>query len=241
MSSVLVVEAKNVARAARRMLGLSPMCSVIRELRSRGIDVARLDALECFAFTGAMHTRDYAPAVRSLELWEIHAGHEPVLRAGFPGSTVRITDTYAEIARTDRRFGFVVVDNSPVHAEHIEHFDLFPAIFRVLEDEAIVVLDVIPHLNDAVLGRYPEMFRDTTLEARRRFFNASDPRQLLQGEMLACYAARAADAGFRIEWSFSRKRNAIITYFVLRLVRVAGGSDVAEVQPEEAIQTRRSI
>lgn len=240
MTTVLLTEAKNVARALRRTLRLSPMCGVLRELRSRGINVGALNALECFAFTGGMHTRDYAASVRSLELWEIYAGHEPTLRAGFPGSVVRITDTYAEVARTDRRFGFVVVDNSPVHVGHIEHFDLFPDIFRVLEDESVLVLDVIPELNGAVRRQYPEMFKEATLEARRRFFNANDPRHLFQGELLSAYAALAQQAGFRIAWSFFRRRNPIITYLVLRLVRVSGGSGPAEVQPERTTQTRRS-
>lgn len=224
----------------RRKLRLSPMCGVLRDLRARGIHVGGLDALECFAFMGGMHTRDYAASVRSLELWEIHAGHEATLRAGFPGSVVRITDTYAEIRRTDRRFGFVVVDNSPVHGGHIEHFDLFPDIFRVLEDEAVLVLDVIPELNGAVRRQYPEMFDEATLEARRRFFHANDPRHLFQGELLTAYAALALQAGFRVDWSFFRKRNPVITYLVLRLVRVSGGSAQSDAQPEYTTQTRRS-
>lgn len=240
MTSVLFAKAMKGARALRRTLRLSPMCGVLRDIRSRGINVGALDALECFAFTGGMHTRDYASSVRSLELWEIHAGHESALREGFRGSVVRITDTYAEVKRADRRFGFVVVDNSPVHGGHIEHFDLFPEIFRILEDESVLVLDVIPELNRAVRRQYPEMFSEATLEARRRFFRANDPRHLFQGELVTAYAALAEQAGFRLDWSFFRKRNPIITYLVLRLVRVPGGSGMADVQPESATQTRRS-
>ena len=223
------------------MLRLSPMCAVLRELRSRGIDPARLHALECFAFMGGMHTRDYAASVRSLELWEINPRHESALRAGFPGSVVRITDTYVEARRTDRRFGFVVVDNSPVHGEHIEHFDLFPDLFRLLEDEAVVVLDVIPELNARVRRQYPEMFEEATVEARRRFYHANDPGHLFQGAMVSTYAALAKEAGFQLAWSFFQKRNPVITYLVLRLVRVAGGSGTDEAQPEMTTQTRRSV
>lgn len=241
MPTVLEVQAKKVARALRRTLRLSPMCAVLRGLRSRGIDVGALDALECFAFTGGMHTLDYARAVRSLELWEIHAGHEQALRSGFPGAVVRITDSYAEVTRTDRRFGLVVVDNSPVHVGHVEHFDLFPDIFRILQDEAVLVLDVIPDLNGAVRRQYPEMFDASTLEARRRFFHAADPRHLRPEEMLGAYRVRAEEAGFRIAWSFFQRRNPMITYLVLRLVRVPDGSGSSEGQPGRTTQTRRSV
>lgn len=236
--SVLVTQAKWVARTIRRVFRLSPMCSVIRELRGRGIIVSELDALECFAFTGDMHTRDYASSVRSLELWEIHSGHERSLRGKFPGSVVRITDTYDEIRRASRKFGFVVVDNSPLHGGHVEHFDLFPTIFTVLRDRAVMVLDVIPDLNSVVRKHYPEMFRESTLEARQRFYNARDPRHVFRGEMLAAYTARCEAAGFHVEASFFRKRNNILTYLVLLLERVAVGSEIEEIQPAMTTLTR---
>jgi hypothetical protein len=67
MGSMILTVARDSARALRRILQLSPMCAVVREMRRRGITLKECDALECFAFTGAMHTRDYAGKVRSLE------------------------------------------------------------------------------------------------------------------------------------------------------------------------------
>ncbi len=110
----------------RRTLGLSPMQSVMRELTRRGVRVADLRALECFAFDGHMHTIDYAPLVRALEVWEINPVHEAVLRRTFPAAVVHITDTYRQVEECTDRFSLIVVDNSPVHGGHTEHFDLLP-------------------------------------------------------------------------------------------------------------------
>jgi hypothetical protein len=211
--------ARDMARATRRILRLSPMCAVIREVRRRGVAVEQCDALECFAFTGAMHTLDYARVVRNLEVWEINAAHESRLRKHFPGAQVRITDTYDELARSTRRFDMIVVDNSPAHGSHIEHFDLFPGVFRLMKDSCVLVLDVIPSMNGRVRRQYPEMFREEVLRTRAEFYGVADPRMLSEDALLAPYAACARRQGYELRWHFLRKRNSILTYLVLYVVR----------------------
>jgi len=219
MASPILTQARNIARATRRLLRLSPMCAVVRDVRRRGVMVDQCDALECFAFTGAMHTLDYADSVRSLEVWEINPVHEPLLRKHFPGAEIRITDTYDEMLRCTRRFDMIVVDNSPAHGPHVEHFDLFPAIFRLMQDACIVVLDVIPSMNASVSRKYPEMFQDAVLRARAAFYSVADPRELSETALVAPYAACAQRQGYELRWHFVQKRNPILTYLVLYLVR----------------------
>ncbi len=219
MASPMLRHARDMARATRRILRLSPMCAVIREVRRRGVAVEQCDALECFAFTGAMHTLDYARVVRNLEVWEINPAHESLLRKHFPGAQVRITDTYDELARSTGRFDMIVVDNSPAHGPHIEHFDLFPGVFRLMKDSCVMVLDVIPSMNGRVRRQYPEMFREEVLRTRAEFYGVADPRMLSEDALLAPYAACARRQGYELRWHFLRKRNSILTYLVLYVVR----------------------
>lgn len=203
---------------------MSPMSSLMREIRRRGVDLRTVDALECFAFTGAMHTLDYSRSVKSLELWEITPVHEAALRRNFPRAKVRMTDTYQEAARCDRRFDLIVVDNSPVHGEHYEHFDLFPDIFRLMAASCTVVLDVIPTVHGSVRNKYPEMLRPDTLASRVQFYGVDAPEKITEEAMVSAYAKRAQRHGYRIDWHFFRKRNPILTYLVLHLVRIGEGT-----------------
>jgi nitrate reductase NapE component len=195
------------------------MQSVLRELRRRGVQVADLRALECFAFDGHMHTIDYAPLVRALEVWEINPAHEAVLRRTFPAAVVHIADTYRQVEECTDRFSLIVVDNSPVHGGHTEHFDLLPKVFRLAADDCYMVLDIIPKLNASVRGSYPEMFWESTLNARKAFYGVDDPEHMTPGRMEEVYTAIARQAGFSVSWSFRRRRNNIITYLVLALAR----------------------
>ena len=210
------------------------MQAVLRGLRQRGVEPRSCSALECFAFTGAMHTLDYARRVKDLELWEVNPAHHDVLHQRFPGAQVRTVDTYEELQRRDRRFDLIVVDNSPFHGGHVEHFDMFPGLFRLMADAGVLVLDVIPELNATVLENYPEMFREEVLQTRRVFYNVTDPRKISERSMLVAYERLAGRAGFRVDWCFFRKRNPILTYCVMKmsrmLVRVDQGVNEPVVQ-----------
>ncbi len=219
MAPLIPAGVRNTARDVRRVLRLSPMYAVLREMRRRGVMIDSCDVLECFAFTGGMHTLDYARSVRGLELWEINPVHEPILRKRFPGAEVRIVDTYEEVARRDRRFDMIVIDNSPVHGSHVEHFDLFPAMFRLMQDSCVVVLDVMPNLHAGVRRRYPEFFSESVLRTRAEFYGVTDPYTIPEAALVAPYEACARRQGYDVTWYFLQKRNPIITYLVLYVQR----------------------
>src|SRR5689334_5220788 len=94
----------------RRTLGLSPTQQIFRELRRRGVRLNELEALELFAHSGFLHTKDYLPQVASLEAWEIDPRYEEPLRHNLPGAQVKITDSYREIRKTPRKYSLIVVD-----------------------------------------------------------------------------------------------------------------------------------
>jgi len=219
MGSVILETAHQSARALRRVLQLSPMCVVFREMRRRGIAIEECDVLECFAFTGAMHTLDYSRKVRSLEVWEINPNHEKTLRKHFPDAEVRMTDTYEEIIRRDRTFNVIVVDNSPVHEPHVEHYDIFPALFRLMQDTCTVILNVMPDLHTAIRQSYPEMLLEPVLRSRAAFYKVRDPLRIAERDLIAPYAAFATGEGFTLRWHFLRKRNPLLVYLVMHFVR----------------------
>src|SRR6185312_590191 len=133
----------------------SPIENVMSQIGLRGCSLTAMDALEVFGRDGRWHTKQYAHLVKSLEVWELQEKYLPQLQENLPGARFRIVDSYKEIQKTKKKFGLVVVDNSmgifvddPYDGEpptrYCEHFDLFPDIFRVLTDRAVVIVNVIP-------------------------------------------------------------------------------------------------
>jgi hypothetical protein len=210
---------RNVLRPVRRSLGLSPMQKVLRRLRARGIDLKSVRALELFGGSGAYHTVDYSDKVGSLEVWEIDPELESSLRANLPNTTVRIVDCYAELKRTTGRFDFVIVDNPmSTYGGHCEHFDLFPDIFRVLCDQTVLILDVIPRVPPVALKRFPYLFNEEQRQRRREFYHTAEPDHLPLGTILSAYRRHAEQAGFEVEWSFMVRRH-FVFYLALKIRR----------------------
>ncbi len=208
-----LIQLRKSAKSLRRILGLSPMHGVFGELKQRSIDPRTLTCLEVFGADGQNHTKDLADVAASLEIWEIRPKCEPILRHNFPTADIKIADSYAEIKQTSRKYGLVVVDNSAVAMEHIEHFDLFPHIFRILTDPAIMVLNVIPEIS----SKNPER-----MMRRQIFYNAKDPTSITFDEIESAYATLAKQNGWTLEWIFFKRRwtlptrNDIVYYAVLK-------------------------
>jgi hypothetical protein len=231
ITAVLAHARSHTVRAAGRALGILPMQRVVRGLRRRGVALERLDALEVFAYTGERLTRHYAPHVASLEAWEIDPACEHALRRNLPRAEIRILDSFEEIRRTDRRYGLVVVDN-PVWFR--EHFELFPHAFRVLADNAVLVLLVLPELDETTERQYPELFDERHVDRRRAFYETDDPRRVPLEMMVAHYGRLAAESGFALEWSFAEQRRELqglrprrmsMFYLVLKLARSGNSTD----------------
>jgi len=199
----------------RRALGLSPTQRVFRELRRRGVRTESASAVEVFAGTGFRHTIDYRRDVGQLEVWEINPAHEAALEKNLPGATVVITDSFAEVARTARRFEIVVVDNTitTFGRGYVEHFDLFPGLFRIVAPESVLLLNVCPQVP-------PELRSDERRLARRAEFYGTDrPFDVPIDQMVRAYERKMSEHGLRLRWHFDRKRayRAGIHYLVLAM------------------------
>ena len=212
---------RGVVRATRRHLQLTPMKRVLNELTKRGVSVGDLVALEIFGCSGEGHVKDYASLVSSLEVWEIDPQFENTLRRHFPNATVNITDSYQEIKRTSKKYDLIIVDNgtSTRPGGYCEHFDLFPDIFRIAGDSCILVLNVIPEIDQKDTKGYPYLFNDEQLARRRIFYKTDRPEKVTFAQMLDTYRDLCRTYSFSLDWHFFERRN-FIYYLVLRLSKI---------------------
>jgi hypothetical protein len=210
----------------RRALGLSPTQQVFRELSRRGIRLRELQALELFAHSGFLHTKDYLPKVANLEAWEIDPRQEEALRQNLPGAVVKITDSYQEIKRTPRKYNLIVLDAPDcVHGDHgqfCEHFSMLPDVFPIAQDSTVLVLNVMPGYPNGK-SRRRHCFSEAHLEQRRRFYGTDHPETVRWADMIPVYRHLVETNGFELEWYFCRKRtrDGRLHYLVLKLRRLA--------------------
>lgn len=155
-----------------------------------------------------MITRDYAPFVNSLEAWEIEPSYERTLRKNLPEAIVRMVDSYEQLAVTESQFGLVVADTwTEMFGGHCEHFELFPKVFRALDDSAILILNIMPVWK---VGQY----KNEHLRRRRDFYQREDVANIPIDSMVGVYEKLAKQNGFGIKWWFITDR-----YLMYRLRR----------------------
>jgi hypothetical protein len=210
---------RDLLRAMRRALGLSPMQRVLRELQQRGVNIPSLNAIEVFGGCAKRHTLDYASRVAHLEAWEIDPTCETALRKNISNATIRIVDSYQQIRQTSEHFDLIVVDNpASEYDRHFEHFELFPDIFRLVGNSALIVINVIPKTSPGALKKLPNLFNQEHLAARRRFYETERPEDISWAQIVSAYQGQAEMAGFKLEWHFCVRRH-FIYYLVLKISR----------------------
>jgi hypothetical protein len=217
-------------RALRRATGQSAIQHVFRELRQRGVDPTHMQALEVFGRDGEAHTKDYAAQVAALDIWEIDPRYETQLRRNFPSATISIVDSIEELKVTTNKYDLIVVDNElGLFGQCCEHFDLFPQIMRTLNNRSVLILNVVPNIDDEFRATFP--VTDEYLARRRTFYRTSRPEAVALEEMVATYRDIAESTGFELEWSFAQHRRSSyynnMFYLVLGLQRRRDGAVLA--------------
>ena len=208
----------------RRVLGMSPTQRLFRELHHRGVRLEELDALELFAHTGFLHTKDYYPLVRSLEAWELDPAKEPELRKNLPGAIIKMGDAFQEIKKVTRLYSLLVVD-VPERCEsggqvYWEHYELLPDVLRAATDSAVLLINVRPGRDDGAFRKCPP-FPEGLLQRRREFFGTDHPEFIPIEAMIPAYRRLLEANGFALEWYFSLPRvlNGCIHYLPLKIRR----------------------
>jgi hypothetical protein len=200
------------------------MQQVFRELERRGVRVNGLRALEPFAHSGFLHTKDYHRRVASLEAWEIDPRQEASLRRNLPGAEVKITDSYREIKRTPGKYDLIVLDAlDGVYGDggqYCEHFEMLPEVFRAAQDSTLLILNVRPGCPNGK-PRPRLAFTETHLEKRRKFYGTDHPGRVPFEDMIPVYRNLIEANGFELQWYFFRRRTLDdrVHYLVLKIQR----------------------
>jgi hypothetical protein len=209
----------NIKGFVRRRLRQEPIHKVIRKLRKRKINLKDLDALEIFGYTGEYHTRFYAPFVRKLEVWEIDQKYKESLRRNLPLAEIKITDSFKEIKQTGMKYGLIVVDNPmSTFGDYCEHFNLFPDIFRIVGEQAVLILNVIPKITLRDRENRPDLFDDKQLELRSSFYRTQQPDHISFEDMITRYKDLYFENGYILDWFFFQRRTSVY-YLVCRIFR----------------------
>ena len=203
-----------------KIISSNQMEQVLMELEKRKVRLKDLHALEVFGYDGTWHTTSYAFLVSTLEVWEIEQKHLEALQRNLPMAKVKITDSYEEIKNTSGKYSLIIVDNPmSTYSNYCEHFELFPDIFRVATDLTILILNVIPEIDEPALKKYPYLFNDLQLEHRQSFYGTTCPEKVSFDEMVEAYKNLITANGFNLEWYFFQRRGSIVYYLVLKIVR----------------------
>src|SRR5262245_26056132 len=207
------------------------MWGLMRDLRRHGFDLAHARTLEMFGGTGALYTTDYVPHVGSLEVWEIDQNLAPELRRNLSRATIKIVDSFEELRLTKDKFDLVFIDPPyRMFDGHCEHFDLFPEVFRILNNFCVLVLCNVRL--DVVMR---ELYSDEHLKRRELFYRVSDATRVSVDQMLEVYKDLAKRSGFDLKWwevrnrillySFRKHYQDRVCYLALALQRNAGPMD----------------
>lgn len=187
---------------------MSPTQKVFNEFKKRGVPLKEMRALELFAHSGFLHTKDYQHLVASLEAWELDPKQEAPLRQNLPGADIKITDSYQEIRKTPHKYGLIVMDAPDcvhgLNGEYCEHFQIISEVFRVLTDSPVLLMNVMP--GAASGGPAQPNFSQAHLEHRRRFYGTDHPDKVSYEEMLPVYKKLFEANGFELEWHLFRPR-----------------------------------
>lgn len=222
-------------RAILRSLGQTPMLRVMSSLKKRNYDSGKMDFVEVFGGTGDLHLRDYVNAARSINVWEISAETAEQLKKNVPQCSVKIVDSFEEVLHHDHRYDGVVIDNPmSTYGKWCEHFGLFPAVFNLAAQNAVMVLNVIPRVNKKYRTKYPYLFNDKQLESRSLFYSTDRPEEVPFEKMIETYSSHAKSKGYVIDWWFAEPRTYCLYYLVL-------GIHAAEKTLESVTEAKEKI
>ena len=198
-----------------------PMLRVLNEIKRRNVKLEELDALEIYGRDGLDHTTTYSNVVRNLDVWEINEKWRPQLVRNLPNATIKITDSYEEAKTSTSKYDFVVIDNNFGIGNHCDHFSLFPdLIFKITKDETLLVINVLPDVDEVTLAIFPELSNKKYLEERARFYDTDDPVNISFEHLINTYKGFIEKNNYHLLWSFQTRRSKV--YYLVLAIRKLG-------------------
>ncbi|MFC1517408.1 hypothetical protein ACFL5G_02505 [Candidatus Margulisiibacteriota bacterium] len=210
---------KEKLRPLKNVLAPSDMKKVFIGLKKRGVVLNSLNVLEVFAYTGENHAQDYFKLVNSLEAWEINAVHKAALEKNLPGAKIKIVDSYAEIKSTPNKFNIIIIDNEMgfFGDNHCEHFEIFPDIFRCLDNSGLIIVNVLTKKDKLAQEKFSRLFDTAHNKERAEFYQTNTPDNVSFKKMLETYQTIIDKNNYQLEWCFFQKRLSFLHYLVLKV------------------------
>ncbi|NFR87446.1 MULTISPECIES: hypothetical protein [unclassified Clostridium] len=193
---------------------------VLNNLIDKGIELKKISALQTFGGSGKGMERFYKDKVKELDVWEIEKSFEDDLKRNLPNANIKITDSFKEIRKTKKKYDMILIDNPmTIFGEHCEHFDMYIEAFRIMKEESIIILDIMPNLKN-IDKKFEYIKESSHLLSRKLFYRCYDPLSINIEIMLQTYKEIANSNGYEIEWYFTEERSGdFIQYLVLKLKR----------------------
>lgn len=194
-------------------LGLYPIYKVVAAINTR-IELGGSSILEAFAYTGAWQTRAFSHLPKYLEAWEIDQACLSELKKNLPEAEIKITNSFEEVLRCDKKFDFINVDtHQGIYGDYCENFEFFPLLFRVAKENFVVNLNVIPEAGASWRKKYPSLFNAEHLDRRKKFYGVVNPENVSLDQMLETYGRIANEKGYNIVWHYYLQRT--LTYYLV--------------------------
>lgn len=190
----------------------------IKRIEEKGVSLSDMDALEVFGGNGKSVDRYFIDKVKRLDVWEIDQNREIELKNNLPKANIKIVDSFDEIKKTKNKYDIILMDNPmAMFGSHCEHFDMFIHIFNILKDEGIIILDLIPKLEDMPI-EFEYLTGDMHLLCRKLFYRTETPLNIPIKDMISIYEDIINKKGYMIEWNFTEERSKdFIYYLVLKI------------------------
>lgn len=195
------------------------MSQIVHQLKTTfNFPLEEARALELFAREGDWQTIVYAPHVKSLEVWEINPRCYEGLRRNLPNAEIKITDTWKEIKKTQKKYDLVVADCPQAtygeNDEHCEHFGLLPDIFRIANDGCVIILNV--NITPYDLDRQPSW-----KERREEYYKTHRPEKLAFDAVIRHYKRICQENNVSMKWYlFQQRYTGFLYYFVMQIQRI---------------------
>lgn len=194
---------------------------VISRLKAKGVKINDLDALEVFGGNGKGIEIYYADEVKKIEIWEINENFKTELQTNLPKADIKIVDSFEEVKRTSKTYDMIVMDN-PMQkiGNHCEHFDMFIDIFRVIKDECILILDIIPNIESAT-SEFGFLKLPDQILCRKLFYRTATPLNIPIEEIVDTYKDIISRNNYMLEWYFIEERSKdFIKFLVLKIKKL---------------------
>lgn len=136
----------------------SPMQSIVAQLQAKRLMPQPAHAIELFGLYGILVTMDYLPHVDSVDFFELNEERINLAKHNLPADKVRFhaEDSVAYVARTDRKYDFIVAD-PPIGGSSFHDAAGLPAFFedlvRIAAPRAVIAATVAARS----LERYQEV------------------------------------------------------------------------------------